>query len=474
MQRLSQQHPTASPRLISRENKLVTAQTVAFHQVAPVRPAALDIPPCLGHETTSFNCLQLPFLAVESGTPTILPTITFTNKPSKSYQCTQGTRPAQVTSVQEKQRCDTAASLPMWKDSWEIIAVEPGPRPNKGPAVEQEVTSGTALRSQQSSSLPGRQPVEGGNLTHNSCSQQHHPSRALSQLQHLSLGIQAVSYGFTLLCSSIVPMPRLFTGFTLKKSSQPACLPLRIKPKSPTVTPPMSLGGRSLLSSRRSECITLQPATMGVTALNERSISTAVSLAPLQLRGLKGGDPIACRTAALRTAPLLCASAARRELILKRSSVHQQQHNYAAPSPYTSDDDPAPPPKKQRTAGPLPKYVPLRSLARRSLETAEREICCHGLIICRFDGGLECDGAEDVAGRGGGNPSRSLADTCGTELSGNRSLTFDLAHSSKLSYLHSLALSLRLPTTPNVPTLGVVRTWVAAAVPCGPCWPVAS
>ena len=33
----------------------------------------------------------------------------------------------------------------------------------------------------------------------------------------------------------------------------------------------------------------------GVTALNKRSLSTAVSLAPLQLRGLKmGGDPIAC------------------------------------------------------------------------------------------------------------------------------------------------------------------------------------
>lgn len=41
-------------------------------------------------------------------------------------------------------------------------------------------------------------------------------------------------------------------------------------------------------------------------------------------------------------------------------------------------------------------------------------------VICRFDGGLKCDGAEDVAGRGGRIPSRSLADTCGTELSGNR------------------------------------------------------
>eukprot|EP00064_Thunnus_orientalis_P013291 superscaffoldBa00002140_g13330 len=139
----------------------------------------------------------------------------------------------------------------------------------------------------------------------------------------------------------------------------------------------------------------------GVTALNKRSISTAVSLAPLQLRGLKCGDPIACRPTTLRTVPRQCSSAARsvktlekrrstnkaspmatgtvtisvhpksqdqrglasgsgvvsrfvsrapQELILKRSSVHQQQHNYAAPSPYASDDDPTPPPKKQKTS----------------------------------------------------------------------------------------------------------------------------
>lgn len=41
----------------------------------------------------------------------------------------------------------------MWKDSWEIIIVQPKPGPNKGPAVKQEVTSGAALRHQQSSLL---------------------------------------------------------------------------------------------------------------------------------------------------------------------------------------------------------------------------------------------------------------------------------------------------------------------------------
>lgn len=55
-----------------------------------------------------------------------------------------------------------AASLPMWKDSWEIIAAQPGPGLNKGPAVEQEVTSGTAQRRHQPSSPPGRQSVGGG------------------------------------------------------------------------------------------------------------------------------------------------------------------------------------------------------------------------------------------------------------------------------------------------------------------------
>lgn len=49
------------------------------------------------------------------------------------------------------------ASLPMWKDSWEIIAAQPLPWLNKAPAVEQEVGSSTALRRQESSSLPERQ-----------------------------------------------------------------------------------------------------------------------------------------------------------------------------------------------------------------------------------------------------------------------------------------------------------------------------
>ncbi|CAB1459911.1 unnamed protein product [Pleuronectes platessa] len=138
--------------------------------------------------------------AVEPGNHTILPTITFPNKPSKSYQCTRGPRQTQVTScdlcagqflcpgapwgsrrakashcctyrlkrliharILEKQWLDMTASLPMWKDSREIIAVMPGPGPNKGPAVEQEVTSGMALRRQQSSSRPRRQvSLEGG------------------------------------------------------------------------------------------------------------------------------------------------------------------------------------------------------------------------------------------------------------------------------------------------------------------------
>lgn len=45
----------------------------------------------------------------------------------------------------------------MWKDSGEIIAEQPLPRLNKAPAVEQEVGSSTALRRQESSSLPQRQ-----------------------------------------------------------------------------------------------------------------------------------------------------------------------------------------------------------------------------------------------------------------------------------------------------------------------------
>ena len=45
---------------------------------------------------------------------------------------------------------------------------------------------------------------------------------------------------------------------------------------------------------------------------------------------------------------------------------------------------------------------------------------CSSTVICRFDGEPECDGAEDGAGRGSRILSRSLADTCGTELSGNR------------------------------------------------------
>lgn len=36
---------------------------------------------------------------MKPGTPTILPTITIPNKPSKSYQCTQGPRQTQVTLV---------------------------------------------------------------------------------------------------------------------------------------------------------------------------------------------------------------------------------------------------------------------------------------------------------------------------------------------------------------------------------------
>lgn len=63
---------------------------------------------------------------------------------------------------QEKQWCDRPASLPMWKDSWEIIAAKPAPRLNKGPAVEQEVGSSAALCRQESSSLPERQSFGAG------------------------------------------------------------------------------------------------------------------------------------------------------------------------------------------------------------------------------------------------------------------------------------------------------------------------
>lgn len=41
---------------------------------------------------------QLSQQVTEAGTPTILPTITFPNKPSKSYQCTQGSRQSKATS----------------------------------------------------------------------------------------------------------------------------------------------------------------------------------------------------------------------------------------------------------------------------------------------------------------------------------------------------------------------------------------
>lgn len=50
----------------------------------------------------------------------------------------------------------------MWKDSWEIMAAWPERWPNKGPAVEQEVGSGTVLLLRQPSLLPGGQSVEGG------------------------------------------------------------------------------------------------------------------------------------------------------------------------------------------------------------------------------------------------------------------------------------------------------------------------
>ncbi|KAK5852863.1 hypothetical protein PBY51_006701 [Eleginops maclovinus] len=45
---------------------------------------------------------------------------------------------------------------------------------------------------------------------------------------------------------------------------------------------------------------------------------------------------------------------------------------------------------------------------------------CSSTVICRFDGELKCDRAEDGAGAGRQILSRSLADTCGTELRGNR------------------------------------------------------
>ncbi|KAK1889413.1 N-myc proto-oncoprotein, partial [Dissostichus eleginoides] len=155
------------------------------------------------------------------------------------------------------------------------------------------------------------------------------------------------------------------------------------------------LPNTSSTAKKRGRRRALAASFRGVTALNERSISTAVSLALLQLGGLKAGDPIACRLQSgaqlppvrFRSASLCVAgviylfiketqtapvpdksqllslipaqnqdgrgsgassrfvSRAPQELILKRSSVHQQQHNYAAPSPYASDDDPSPPPK---------------------------------------------------------------------------------------------------------------------------------
>lgn len=50
------------------------------------------------------------------------------------------------------------------------------------------------------------------------------------------------------------------------------------------------------------------------------------------------------------------------------------------PPPPPPPPPPLPPPPSPcvSSAGPEPKYVPLRSLARRSLEMVERKICCHG------------------------------------------------------------------------------------------------